>query len=486
MLTNRACHCPAAGRAWGMGRPASAMVAIARVPASAAAAGCQHPAARRPRCCCVTWCRPRSSKCIARHRVTHTFFVPTVVAGAAAGRGGVQGADLSALSCSCTAPPPWATCCCAARWPCCAASFIRPTALTRDLRHRRGVAAADTSPTASATRPAALGGPPYPWVELRVVDPGTLRDAATGAVGEIWVRSRMVMPGLLEQTGRDREAIQPGGWLRTGDAAYLDAPGLHLPVRPLGDLIISGGENIYPAEVENALNGRPAVREGGRDRRAASALGRDSCAPSRAALDRTADAAGLIAWTRERLAPTECRPRCCSPTRCRATPRASCSSASCAAPTGRSRVVKRSRLPSLPAASGGRRRCRCSCCAAGCRLLQPARRIAAARRLHRRGLHAGDRRHRVRQPRHQWLPAVVSDAPVPGLGLTVTPGAGRQRSGGGPGSANTAPVAARVTAWPALVGRGPLPRARRTHGRLHLAGGLPHAAASCARAVATH
>jgi long-chain acyl-CoA synthetase len=104
-------------------------------------------------------------------------------------------------------------------------------------------------------------GRAYPWVDLRVVDPATLSDAPSGQVGELWIRSRMVMKGYWNQPQETAAALVDGQWLRTGDAAYLDAQGYIFLFDRFKDMIISGGENIYPAEIENVLNGHPAVRE---------------------------------------------------------------------------------------------------------------------------------------------------------------------------------------------------------------------------------
>jgi long-chain acyl-CoA synthetase len=104
-------------------------------------------------------------------------------------------------------------------------------------------------------------GRAYPWVDLRVVDPTTLADAPAGQVGELWVRSRMLMLGYWKQPKETADALVDGQWLRTGDAAYLDEQGYIFLFDRFKDMIISGGENIYPAEIENILNGHPAVRE---------------------------------------------------------------------------------------------------------------------------------------------------------------------------------------------------------------------------------
>jgi long-chain acyl-CoA synthetase len=96
-------------------------------------------------------------------------------------------------------------------------------------------------------------GKPHPTVELRVVDPETGKDADIGKVGEVWTRSAYNMAGYWRKPGDTSATVNDDGWLRTGDAGYLDAEGyLYLHDR-IKDMIVSGGENIYPAEVENVL-----------------------------------------------------------------------------------------------------------------------------------------------------------------------------------------------------------------------------------------
>ena len=103
-------------------------------------------------------------------------------------------------------------------------------------------------------------GRPLEGVELKIID---ARGAplAPGVSGEIVTRSPANMSGYFGMPEATAEAIDAEGWLRTGDAGYLDSEGyLYLQDR-VKDMIISGGENIYPAEVENALCGHPAVAE---------------------------------------------------------------------------------------------------------------------------------------------------------------------------------------------------------------------------------
>lgn len=149
-------------------------------------------------------------------------------------------------------------------------------------------------------------GRPYPWVELRIVDPDTGTDKPAGEPGEVWLRGPNVMAGYFGKPEATAAAITSDGWLRTGDGGYTDEEGYLVLTDRLNDMIISGGENIYPAEVENVLARHPAVREvavvgvpdqhwGERVR--AYVVPADDC---------TADAAELIAFTRERLAHYKC------------------------------------------------------------------------------------------------------------------------------------------------------------------------------------
>ena len=88
-------------------------------------------------------------------------------------------------------------------------------------------------------------------VELRIVDAASHRDVADGQVGEVWVKSAQVMKGYWKNPAATNDSIVDG-WFRTGDAGYLRDGYLYIHDR-VKDMIVSGGENIYPAEIENAL-----------------------------------------------------------------------------------------------------------------------------------------------------------------------------------------------------------------------------------------
>ncbi|WP_322496413.1 o-succinylbenzoate--CoA ligase, partial [Chloroflexus sp.] len=116
--------------------------------------------------------------------------------------------------------------------------------------------AATLAPAEALQRLGSAGKPLLP-VELRIVTPAG-HDAAPGEVGEICLRGPTISPGYVSRPPR-----QSDEWLPTGDLGYLDAEGYLYVVDRRSDLIIAGGENIYPAEVEAVLLSHPAVAEAG-------------------------------------------------------------------------------------------------------------------------------------------------------------------------------------------------------------------------------
>jgi acyl-CoA synthetase (AMP-forming)/AMP-acid ligase II len=94
-------------------------------------------------------------------------------------------------------------------------------------------------------------------VELRIVD-GDDRELPRGTVGEVVVRGPNVMQGYWNQPQLTARAVRDG-WMHTGDGAWMDEDGFIFIVDRLKDMIITGGENVYSAEVENALAQHPGV-----------------------------------------------------------------------------------------------------------------------------------------------------------------------------------------------------------------------------------
>ena len=104
-------------------------------------------------------------------------------------------------------------------------------------------------------------GKPFTGIELRIVNSDTAKDVPLGEVGEIWIRSRQVMKGYWNMPEETAKSIVKGQWFRSGDAGYFDKDGYVYIFDRVKDMIVSGGENVYPAEVENALMGHPAIAD---------------------------------------------------------------------------------------------------------------------------------------------------------------------------------------------------------------------------------
>ncbi|MQY05228.1 long-chain-fatty-acid--CoA ligase [Actinomadura macrotermitis] len=104
-------------------------------------------------------------------------------------------------------------------------------------------------------------GIPNPTCELRIADPATGDALPPGRVGEILCRTPQNMKGYWAMPEATASALLPDGWFRTGDAGYLDEDGYLYIHDRVKDMIISGGENIYPAEVENVLMSHPQVTD---------------------------------------------------------------------------------------------------------------------------------------------------------------------------------------------------------------------------------
>jgi fatty-acyl-CoA synthase len=102
-------------------------------------------------------------------------------------------------------------------------------------------------------------GRAHPHVEVRIVDPGTGQTLPRGETGELCTRGYSVMLGYWEDPERTAEAIDGARWMHTGDLATMDDDGYVNIVGRIKDMIIRGGENVYPREIEEFLYGHPAI-----------------------------------------------------------------------------------------------------------------------------------------------------------------------------------------------------------------------------------
>lgn len=114
-------------------------------------------------------------------------------------------------------------------------------------------------PAEDSVRKAGAAGRPYFFADVRVVDADD-RDVAAGETGEIIVGGPSVMKGYWGLPQETADALR-GGWLRTGDVGLVDGEGTITIVDRVKDMYISGGENVYPAEVEKTLAGHPEIAE---------------------------------------------------------------------------------------------------------------------------------------------------------------------------------------------------------------------------------
>lgn len=116
------------------------------------------------------------------------------------------------------------------------------------------------NPMGASRRPGTVGVP-FPSTEIRVVDPADPDvDRPIGEPGELLLRGPQVFRGYWRRPGETADVLRPGGWLRTGDIAEVSADGFVTIVDRLKELIITGGFNVSPSEVEDALLAHPDVR----------------------------------------------------------------------------------------------------------------------------------------------------------------------------------------------------------------------------------
>jgi fatty-acyl-CoA synthase len=138
--------------------------------------------------------------------------------------------------------------------------------LSKNVRVCNGMGMTETGPTVFLMNPERAAekigsvGKPQLLSEVRLVDVEG-REVKTGERGEILFRGPNITPGYYNNPAATAAAITPDGWLRSGDIAYRDGEGYYFIVDRIKDMYISGGENVYPAEVEGVLCNHPAVLE---------------------------------------------------------------------------------------------------------------------------------------------------------------------------------------------------------------------------------
>jgi fatty-acyl-CoA synthase len=196
----------------------------------------------------------------------------------------------------------------------CGGSLV-PVELIRELESSLGVKTtiifgqtessgyiAQTFPDDDPAVKAATVGRALPHLEARVVDPQSGTVVARGEIGELQVRGPGMMAGYLDEPDQTAAAFSADGWLHTGDLVAMDDRGYLRITGRLKEMIVTGGVNVYPSEIEAVLAEHPAVAQvavlGVPDARWGEVVvAVVQCGPGSAA-----DAAALGAFSRERLA----------------------------------------------------------------------------------------------------------------------------------------------------------------------------------------
>jgi fatty-acyl-CoA synthase len=126
----------------------------------------------------------------------------------------------------------------------------------------------ETSPVSAQTtadddmeRRVSTVGRVHPYVEVKIIDPESGLVLPRGVPGEMCTRGYSVMLGYWNEPEKTAEAIDPARWMHTGDLAVMDAAGYLNIVGRIKDMVIRGGENVYPREVEEFLYGHPAIED---------------------------------------------------------------------------------------------------------------------------------------------------------------------------------------------------------------------------------
>lgn len=104
-------------------------------------------------------------------------------------------------------------------------------------------------------------GKPHPHVEVKVIDPATGDEVGQGIPGELCTRGYLIMKGYYKNDEATQAAIDSEGWLHTGDIAIMDSDGYIEITGRIKDMVIRGGENVYPREIEEFLYQHPQIQD---------------------------------------------------------------------------------------------------------------------------------------------------------------------------------------------------------------------------------
>jgi long-chain acyl-CoA synthetase len=247
---------------------------------------------------------------VPKFRVTNALFVPAVLQVLVA-TPGAEETDFSSLRCVVYGASPITEAVLERSLETLGCGFVQVYGLTETTGAITVLASEDHDPGGPRGHLLRSAGRPWGGVEIRIVDAETGRDVDDGEVGEIWIRTPQNMKGYWRDPDATREAFPEGrdadglGWFRSGDAGYVRDGYVFIHDR-VKDMIVSGGENIYPAEIENVLMGHPAIADAAVIGVPSEKWGETVKAVVVSAPGNEVDDAKLIDYCRERLAHYKC------------------------------------------------------------------------------------------------------------------------------------------------------------------------------------
>ena len=233
---------------------------------------------------------------IGKERVSHAFLAPALIQMLMQAPG-IGSADLSSMTVLSYGASPISEDLlkrASARFRC---EFVQLYGMTETCGAGTFLVSVDHDPGKGKLRSCGLA---WPDLELKIVAADGA-EVPRGAVGEVVIRSPTVMKGYWNKPDATAAAIRDG-WMRTGDAAYRDEDGYVFIYDRVKDMIVTGGENVYPAEVENALFGHPSIADAAVIGVPDDMWGEVVKAVVVLKPGTPSDAADIIAWTRARIA----------------------------------------------------------------------------------------------------------------------------------------------------------------------------------------
>ena len=254
---------------------------------------------------------PTILEAIPEHGITHTVFVPAVLQFLLA-TPGVEDTDFSSLEVIVYGASPISEDVLVSSMQRFGCGFVQAYGLTETSGGVVFLMPEDHDPGGPLGHRLRAAGRPIGGVEVRIAGADG-EPLPTGEIGEVWIRSPTTMTGYWNKPDATADVLTEDGWFKSGDAGRLDDDGYLYIEDRVKDMIISGGENVYPAEVESVLMGHPSVSDvaviGVPDERwgetvkaiVVPAAGAADDDEGRAALERE-----LLSWSRERLARYKC------------------------------------------------------------------------------------------------------------------------------------------------------------------------------------